>query len=255
MIPRFAQLSACCHTVAKQISTSWFARAGPLKPLLLGEPMFPLNNQVRSIAKWKMAKRKRMVYRPYMKPKKKYEDDQLRLRLILKTDVEGYGSQGDVILVSPKIGRQELILNQLAEYAIPENLEKWGITEFVDQEVQKSTIPDRLLNFLESARFTIRAPLLPSANEGEEEVIFITRHDICQQLAANYQLHVPIHCITVLGHGLDNPIECVGEYSVQITINGMHSATIPMEVKSFHRVLTEEEDTEEVLDKDMAATR
>ncbi|MPC36439.1 39S ribosomal protein L9, mitochondrial-like isoform X2 [Portunus trituberculatus] len=48
------------------------------------------------------------------------------IRLILKTSVEGLGSRGEVVEVSPYKARKDLLLPGLAVYASPENLDKYS---------------------------------------------------------------------------------------------------------------------------------
>lgn len=48
------------------------------------------------------------------------------IKLILKTSVEGLGSRGEVVEVSPYKARKDLLLPGLAVYASPENLDKYS---------------------------------------------------------------------------------------------------------------------------------
>lgn len=213
----------------------------------------PCATQVRTIAKNRLAKRKRYVWRPWMEPVP-IDKERLRMRLILTEDVEGFGSQGQLVFVQPEIGRRELVLQRKAVYALPENLEGWGISpeqlDTFEEKKDAEEIPRAMLDFLASAHFMVKVPLLQStisdARYGEEnaDTIVLTKHDICQQLAESYRLHVPVNCMRVKGIAEHESIRRPGEYEVQLTINGSHRATVPMQVKAVY-TLESEEDMEE----------
>ncbi|XP_050705527.1 39S ribosomal protein L9, mitochondrial-like [Eriocheir sinensis] len=62
------------------------------------------------------------------------------VKVILKTSVEGLGSRGQVVEVSPHKARNQLLLPGLAVYASPENLEKYSsLIADVSQEDQPSS--------------------------------------------------------------------------------------------------------------------
>lgn len=62
------------------------------------------------------------------------------IKVLLKTSVEGLGSRGEVVEVSPQKARKELLLPGLAVYASPENLEKYSSLRVdMSQEDQPSS--------------------------------------------------------------------------------------------------------------------
>lgn len=61
------------------------------------------------------------------------------VKLILTSAVEGLGSKGDVVEVSPFKARNYLLLPGLAVYASPENLDKYGLTMQEDIQDQPSS--------------------------------------------------------------------------------------------------------------------
>lgn len=222
----------------------------------------PCATQVRTIAKNRLRHRKRYVWRRWMEPLP-LDKERLRMRLILTEDVKGFGSQGQLVFVPPEIGRRELLLERKAVYALPENCEGWGISpeqlDTFEEKKDAEEIPRSMLDFLASAHFVVKAPLLQSTisdarYEDDADTILLTKHDICQQFAESYRLHIPVHCMRVKGVAEHESIRRPGEYEVQLTINGSHRATIAMQVKSVY-ILEDEEEVEEESELASAATR
>lgn len=63
------------------------------------------------------------------------------LQVVLKQFVEGVGKKGEIVTVRPNFAYNKLLLTDLAAYATPENIEKYGVKEGEESEEEKHSSP------------------------------------------------------------------------------------------------------------------
>ncbi|XP_069940991.1 large ribosomal subunit protein bL9m isoform X5 [Cherax quadricarinatus] len=98
------------------------------------------------------------------------------VKVILMTSVDGLGSKGKVVEMSPFKARNQLLLQGLAVYASPENLEKYSklLTEASKEEDQPSSEFARKINNKEEA--PVRCRIHHFATNPRERIPWVYRH-------------------------------------------------------------------------------
>ncbi|OXB53779.1 UNVERIFIED_CONTAM: hypothetical protein H355_010459 [Colinus virginianus] len=123
------------------------------------------------------------------------------------------GNRGDVVSVKKSVGRNRLLPQGLAVYASPENLRLF--------EEEKQT-----LQFLRSCRLEVGM---------KNNVRWELNADIvARQFFKNLRVSVPPHALKLP----DEPITRWGEYWCDVTVNGMETVRVPMDVVEFMRPRT-----------------
>lgn len=149
------------------------------------------------------------------------------LRLILTEDVPDVGVNGDIVLVPKGLGRRELLRENKAVYASPENID-----EFARQDDGRD-LPLTLsatLKYLQNKRLEVEVRCQESEPDWAE--LPYPKERIANAFKNNLGMVVSEDAITLP----EEPITDYGEYSIQITING--TETVPMEVDVVKRIMT-----------------
>ncbi|XP_063953610.1 large ribosomal subunit protein bL9m-like isoform X2 [Lytechinus pictus] len=173
----------------------------------------------------------------YTRPKKSHkvyilEEDtthrpRQKLKLILKDDVPKLGNRGEVVMVDKRIGRNKLIPSGAAVYASPENIQEFAMT--MKKEKEESTDEGRLspmamktIKHLQKNMLEVRMHADPEWTEvTKDHVIHAFRHRL-GVVVAEHALKLPDETIT----------KC-GTYPLEVTINGIETVHMEMEVINF----------------------
>jgi large subunit ribosomal protein L9 len=137
------------------------------------------------------------------------------MKLILKTDLENLGEQGDVVDVKPGYARNYLLPRGLAYEASAANLERiekerkeaheLARRDYLEARRRASQLEDQVIVFTENA--------------GEEGKLFgsVTSADIAERLNEQGGLDFEVDRRTVL---LEEPLKTVGVSNVEIKLHG-----------------------------------
>ncbi|XP_042693455.1 39S ribosomal protein L9, mitochondrial [Centrocercus urophasianus] len=151
------------------------------------------------------------------------------LELILTQAVEGLGSRGDIVSVKKSVGRNRLLPQGLAVYASPENRQLFE-EEKQSQEGQMEAVQtqsgERTLQFLRSCRLEVG---MKNNVSWELNADIVARHFL-----KNLRVSVPPHALKLP----DEPITRWGEYWCDVTVNGVDTVRVPMDVVEFMRPRT-----------------
>lgn len=141
----------------------------------------------------------------------------------------GLGSRGDIVSVKKSVGRNRLLPQGLAVYASPENRRLFE-EEKQSQEGQMEAIQtqsgERTLQFLRSCRLEVG---MKNNVNWELSTAIVARHFL-----KNLRVSVPPHALKLP----DEPITRWGEYWCDVTVNGMDTVRVPMDVVEFMRPRT-----------------
>ena len=156
----------------------------------------------------------------FWKPTKSRPNPNPKFPVILLEDDENLGRQFEVVKVERGYARHVLIPEGKADYAIKENLEKYGVS-LTDSKPKASL---KFLNKLKNMRLIMERP--------KDESWEISKHHIARAFKNGFKLHVPAHCI-------DTDFESIteyGEYQVHVTVNGESTVPVNVTVKEWEPV-------------------
>ncbi|KAG7268584.1 hypothetical protein CRUP_003193 [Coryphaenoides rupestris] len=159
----------------------------------------------------------KLVEAPNLVQKEKFMD------LILTQTVEKLGGRGDTVRVKKGFGRSKLLPQGLAVYPSPEN------KEMFDEEMRilrEGNLEDRVqtrtglltVDYLKRSHLKI--------NQWPSGEYTLTKEIACRQFARKLGVIVPLHALTLP----DEPIKDVGEYWCDVTVNGIDTIRVPVEV-------------------------
>ena len=165
----------------------------------------------------------------YWKPKKGRPNPNPKFAVILLEDDENLGRKFEVVKVERGYARHVLIPEGRADYAIQENLEKYGISP-TDTKPRASL---KFLNKLKNMHLTLPRP--------KDESWEISKHHIAFGFKSQFNLHVPVHCIETDFDAISE----YGDYQVHITVNEESTVPVNVTVKEWEPVY--EDDWKEIL--------
>ncbi|XP_071381215.1 large ribosomal subunit protein bL9m-like isoform X2 [Centroberyx affinis] len=175
----------------------------------------------------------RMVENTTHSPKDKME-------LILTQTVDKLGGRGDTVFVKKSVGRNKLLPQGLAVYPSPENkhifAEELRLLHEGRPEDRVQTRTGQLtVDFLKRSELKIQK--IPSVEYS------LTKEIVCRQLFKKLGIVVPPHALRLP----DEPINNLGDYWCEVTVNGINTVRIPMSLvpyedpsASFQRILKKE---------------
>ena len=149
----------------------------------------------------------------YWKPERRKANPRPKFPVILLEDDENLGRKGEVVKVERGYARHKLIPEGRADYAIKENLEKYGCSTGSEATARAS------LKFVKKLQ---NMPLKMARRSDESWEI--SKHHIALAYKKKYKLHVPVHCI-------ETDFEAItefGDYVAHITVNG--ETTVPVNI-------------------------
>ncbi len=146
------------------------------------------------------------------------------MKVILKTDVKGLGTAGEVKDVSPGYARNFLLPRGLAISADSGNIETLKRQQQAEEKRRNKEL-EEMRNLKEQIEQT---PLVIAANAGEGGRLFgsITTKDIGERLARN---GIKIDRRKIL---LSEPVRQLGEHQITIRLHPQVDATLALEVKA-----------------------
>lgn len=156
----------------------------------------------------------------YWKPSKKRPNLNPKFPVILLEDDENLGRKFEVVKVERGYARHVLIPEGKADYAIEENLEKYGCLE----NSSKPRASLKFLNKLKSMHLIMPRP--------SEESWEISKHHIAHAFKSDYKLHVPVHCMQTDFEAISE----FGNYQVYVTVNGESTVPVDLTVKEWEPI-------------------
>ena len=160
----------------------------------------------RSMGKMDQFKWKRPKDKPNKKPK---------LSVILIENHRKLGSAGKMVAVERGYARTFLVPRGIAAYATQENMGKYLREDDPSTLSPESQVSPTFMRFLESTHLKIQRK--------ENEFFEVNEHQLALEYRRQYQLHVPVHCITV-----DEPIRSFGDFIVKVAVR--EGVVVPMKV-------------------------
>ncbi|KAM9368349.1 large ribosomal subunit protein bL9m [Phaethornis superciliosus] len=152
------------------------------------------------------------------------------MQLLLTQGVEGLGTRGDLVSVKKSLGRNKLLPQGLAVYASPENLrlfeEEKKLREEGKVEQQQTQSGEKTLKFLQSCRLEVG---MKNNVQWQLSSEIVARHFL-----KNLRVFVPPHAVKLP----EEPITRWGEYWCEVTVNGLDTVRVPMDVVKFLRPKT-----------------
>ena len=160
----------------------------------------------RSMGKMDQFKWKRPKDKPNRRP---------RLSVILMQQHEKLGNAGQLVPVKRGYARNILIPQGIAAYATKENMRKYLREDEPADVSPESQICPKFMEFLKRTNLKIWRK--------ENEFFEVNEHQLALEYKRRYQLHVPVHCITV-----KQPIRSFGEFEVYLAVR--EGVVVPMKV-------------------------
>ncbi|XP_040188413.1 39S ribosomal protein L9, mitochondrial [Rana temporaria] len=150
------------------------------------------------------------------------------MELILTQSVQQLGSRGDTVLVKKAMGRNKLLPQGLAVYPSPENKqmfeeEKLKQALVAPSERQQSWTGERTVNFLKNTRLEVRMR--------QESGWTLSREIVARHFYRSLDVVVPIEALKIP----EEPITTLGESWCEVTVNGIDTVRVPMDVVMFDR--------------------
>ncbi|XP_066464958.1 large ribosomal subunit protein bL9m [Eleutherodactylus coqui] len=149
-----------------------------------------------------------------------------KMELILTQNVHRLGSRGDTVLVDRRPGRCKLLAQGLAVYPSPENKAKFEeerrlqLAGDLGGRAQTWT-GEMTVNYLKKSRLRVEMRSHTTWELNEEIV--------ARQLLKNLGVMAPVKAVKIP----DEPITAYGEYWCEVTINGIDTVRMPMDVVRF----------------------
>ncbi|KAM4013841.1 large ribosomal subunit protein bL9m isoform 1-T1 [Anomaloglossus baeobatrachus] len=154
-----------------------------------------------------------------------------KMQLILTQNVHQLGSRGDTVLVDKRRGRNKLLAQGLAVYASPENKEIFEEERKMQQAGElggrkQTWTGEMTVNYLKKSRLTVEMKTNIQWQLNEE---IVTRH-----LLKSLGVVAPAHAVKIP----DEPITMFGEYWCEVTVNGLDTVRMPMDVVNYMSMRT-----------------
>ncbi|XP_070547171.1 large ribosomal subunit protein bL9m-like [Ptychodera flava] len=151
-------------------------------------------------------------------------EPQEKMKLILIQDLEKYGRQGELVTVTKQVGRNKLLAPGLAVYASPENIKEYCMQEkpkVAEEEPRLSRMALKTIEYLK-----------------KNDVVIAMRNSIKFQIEKHHVIDYYEHKLGVIvpEHALqlpDTPITKFGEYTIQVTVNGIETVDVKLIVKNY----------------------
>ncbi|XP_033124165.1 39S ribosomal protein L9, mitochondrial-like [Anneissia japonica] len=142
------------------------------------------------------------------------------LQLILLQDVPKIGLKGEIVTVTKRVGRNKLLMNQLATYATPENIEELAaVREEQGEDAKLTPSARRTIEYLKQKTLTV---------EMRPELDWtLCREEVLHAFKKNLGVMVADHALTMPTKEITNEY---GMYEVKVTINGIATVPVAMEV-------------------------
>lgn len=160
----------------------------------------------RAMGKMDQFKWKRPKDKPNRKPK---------LSVILIEQHEKLGNAGQMVAVERGHARNFLVPKGIAAYATRENIRKYLREDTSADTSSESQVCPTFMEFLKKTNLKIRRK--------ENEFFEVNEHQLALEYKRQYQLHVPVHCIT-----LEEPISSFGQFEVKVAVKD--GVVVPMKV-------------------------
>ncbi|XP_073420767.1 large ribosomal subunit protein bL9m isoform X2 [Dendrobates tinctorius] len=149
-----------------------------------------------------------------------------KMMLILTQNVHKLGSRGDTVLVDKRFGRNKLLVQGLAVYASLENKEMFEEERKMQQagelgSKKQTWTGDMTVNYLKKSRLTVEMRTNVKWQLNEE---IVTRH-----LLKSLGVVAPANAVKIP----DEPITRFGEYWCEVTVNGLDTVWMPMDVVNY----------------------
>ncbi|KAM9294587.1 large ribosomal subunit protein bL9m [Gastrophryne carolinensis] len=169
--------------------------------------------------------RRHRIYRLVEDTKHKKKE---KMELILTQSVHKLGSRGDTVLVEKALGRNKLLPQGLAVYPSPENK-----LMFQEEKKKQETLSpgDRMqtwtgqmtVDFLKKSRLEVRMR--------QDSGWTLSREVVARNFFRNLGVVVPPEAVTIP----EEPITTLGEFWCDVTVNGIDTVRVPMDVVMFDR--------------------
>ncbi|XP_040268572.1 39S ribosomal protein L9, mitochondrial [Bufo bufo] len=151
-----------------------------------------------------------------------------KMELILTQNVHRLGSLGDTVLVDKRRGRNKLLAQGLAVYASPENKEKFEEEKRLQLSGElggrkQTWTGEMTLNYLKKSRLTVEMKTNVKWQLNQEIV--------ARNLLKSLGVVAPAEALKIP----EEPITRFGEYWCEVTVNGMDTVRLPMDVVNYMR--------------------
>lgn len=177
---------------------------------------------------------------PYLHPRKhrifrKLEDTKHRKKekmdLILTQTVHKMGSRGQIVSVEKAVGRNKLLPQGLAVYPSPENKQMFDeemriMREQGGRPTEQTWTGQMTVNLLKNSRLEVGMK-----NNVKWE---LNKEIVCRNFLKNLGVVVPPELLKIP----EEPINRWGEYWCEVTVNGIDTVRLPMDVVNFMRPKT-----------------
>eukprot|EP00057_Strongylocentrotus_purpuratus_P029316 XP_011683790.1 PREDICTED: 39S ribosomal protein L9, mitochondrial isoform X2 [Strongylocentrotus purpuratus] len=150
-----------------------------------------------------------------------------KLKLILTEDVPKIGNRGEVVMVDKRIGRNKLIPSGAAVYASPENIKEFVMT--IQKEKVESTEEGRLSPMAMKTIKHLQKNMLEVRMHADSEWTEVTKDHVIHAFKQRLGVVVSEHALKLP----DETITKCGTYPVEVTINGIETVPMEMEVINF----------------------
>ncbi|XP_063040683.1 39S ribosomal protein L9, mitochondrial [Engraulis encrasicolus] len=149
-----------------------------------------------------------------------------KMELILTQAVPKLGGRGDTVQVPKSIGRNKLLPQGLAVYPSPENQ---AMFVHEKKQLREGKLEDRVQTSSgqKTAEFLRKAKLVVPLHTSKEYQI--SKEIIGRYFQKELGMIVPTHAITLP----EEPITTVGESWCEVTVNGIDTIRVPLEVETF----------------------
>ncbi|XP_056401885.1 39S ribosomal protein L9, mitochondrial [Hyla sarda] len=154
-----------------------------------------------------------------------------KMELILTQNVHRLGSRGDTVTVEKRLGRNKLLAEGLAVYASPENKAMYEEERRMQQAGElggrkQTWTGEMTVNYLKTSRLTVEMKTSLRWRLNEEIV--------ARNLLKNLGVVAPVDAVKIP----DEPITRFGEYWCEVTVNGIDTVRMPMDVVNFMKPKT-----------------
>uniref|UniRef100_A0A8C5QYB3 Large ribosomal subunit protein bL9m n=1 Tax=Leptobrachium leishanense TaxID=445787 RepID=A0A8C5QYB3_9ANUR len=162
-------------------------------------------------------------HRIYRKLEDTMQNKKEKMELILTQTVHKFGSRGDVVLVEKAVGRNKLLPQGLAVYPSPENKQM-----FEEEKREEGAKPNQqtwtgklTVDFLKKSRLEVGM-----MNDVTWE---LTKEMVCRNFRKKLGVVVPPETLKIP----EEKITSYGEYWCEVTVNGLDTVRLPMDVVDF----------------------
>ncbi|XP_073493287.1 large ribosomal subunit protein bL9m [Phyllobates terribilis] len=149
-----------------------------------------------------------------------------KMALILTQNVHKLGNRGDTVQVDKRQGRNKLLVQGLAVYASPENKEMFEEERKMQQAGElggkkQTWTGEMTVNYLKKSRLTV---------EMRTNVKWkLSKEIVARQLLKSLGVVAPADAVKIP----DDPITRFGEYWCEVTVNGLDTVWMPMDVVNY----------------------